>query len=468
MYIFCNRFFSCFSFAVLLLSCGLIFATTVQAQSISSCSADINLDGKVDLNDYSLLVGNFFKIGTGLVGDINLDGKVNILDYSLLVTQFFDNCTLTQPTTSPSASPEVSPSTVPSDTVGIWATPAEIAALPTSGAAWNKVVADSKLSTTNPDFNDQDSKVDNYVLAKALVYAKTTDANCTTKNCREEVRDTIVALMANNSVEWSSINNRWEARSWDWLGVIRGLGAFAAAADLINLQSFDPAVDAEFRAWLPKARDAWVFEGGSSARGSVVSAQEKRPNNFGGHAGASRVAVDLYLGDTTDLAQAVNVFKGMLGDRSAYSDFVYGDLWYQCDPVNPVPINPASCQIQGHPAGSILTEEQRRCASSFSWPLCKSDYLWEGLQGIIVIAELLHRQGYPAYQWSDQAVLRAANNLNTTIYNDGTTQPAVGDDQFLAYIIDERYGTNFVSSWGISPGVTAGKMMGYTDWILGN
>ena len=45
------------------------------------------------------------------------------------------------------------------------------------------------------------------------------------------------------------------------------------------------------------------------------------PNNWGTHAGARRVAADLYLGDVTDLADAARVLQGCLGDRASYAGF---------------------------------------------------------------------------------------------------------------------------------------------------
>jgi hypothetical protein len=50
--------------------------------------ADLNADGKVDIFDYNLLVGNFGKTGSNIVGDIDNNGKVDIFDYNILVGNF--------------------------------------------------------------------------------------------------------------------------------------------------------------------------------------------------------------------------------------------------------------------------------------------------------------------------------------------------------------------------------------------
>ena len=50
--------------------------------------ADINGDGKVDIQDLAALLINFGKSGSGLKGDLNGDSRVNIQDLSLLLINF--------------------------------------------------------------------------------------------------------------------------------------------------------------------------------------------------------------------------------------------------------------------------------------------------------------------------------------------------------------------------------------------
>lgn len=59
--------------------------------SPTSNPADLNTDGKVDIFDYNILIGDFGKSNgaPGFVkGDINKDGKVDIFDYNQLITHF--------------------------------------------------------------------------------------------------------------------------------------------------------------------------------------------------------------------------------------------------------------------------------------------------------------------------------------------------------------------------------------------
>ena len=74
-------------------------------------------------------------------------------------------------------------------------------------------------------------------------------------------------------------------------------------ADLIDLASLDPSLDARFRAWLEE-EIRFDYSGGGGG-GSVISIHEKKPNNFGTHAGATRIAAALYLGDEEELKPPV-------------------------------------------------------------------------------------------------------------------------------------------------------------------
>ena len=78
----------------------------------------------------------------------------------------------------------------------------------------------------------------------------------------------------------------------------------------------------------------------------------------------------------------------------------------------------------------------------------------EPLQGALVQAELLHRAGYLVWEWEDRALLRAAQFL----YDIGW-QPD-GDDEWLPWLINFAYETDFPSSTPVRPG----KNMGWTDW----
>jgi hypothetical protein len=319
----------------------------------------------------------------------------------------------------------------------IWISATELSALPMSGAAWDqlKATADAPLSAS-PNLSERNGE-NVEVLAKALVYARTG-----TESYRQEV---IAAVNAVIDTEGS-----------DALGLARALSTYVIAADLVVLPAADDVV---FRAWLVKQLDPnYVVQ-----TQSLVDKNEKRPNNHGTMAGASRAAAAIYLGNTAELQRTADVFKGYLGDRSTYAGFIYEELSWQCDEAAPVGINPQGC-VKNDPGGTprsldgVLPDDQRRCGS-FGWPPCTTNYAWEGLQGAIAQAVILHRAGYDTFNWGDQALLRAVKWLSDEI---GYT--ATGDDTWQLPLVDLFYGTSY---WDGNP-TNSGKNMGWTGWTHSN
>jgi hypothetical protein len=318
--------------------------------------------------------------------------------------------------------------------LGIWISQAELALLPVSGTAWENLKTAAGQDLTPPDLSDLSNDNNVYILAKALVYART--------GLADYQQETMAGIEEAMGTE----------RGGETLALGRNLVAYIIAADLVNLPEANPALDDSFRVWLSGVLIEEMEDGRS-----LQQTHEIRPNNWGTHAGASRAAVALYLGDSAELARTAEVFKGWLGDRTAYTGFEYGRRDWQADPDNPVGINPPGASKEGHNIGGALPEEMRR-AGRFRWPPRDTGYPWEGLQGAIVLAELLSRAGYPAWDWEEQALLRAVEFL----YEIGW--PAEGDDEWQIWLINHAYGTNFPAETATNPG----KNMGWTDWTFGS
>jgi PKD repeat protein len=316
------------------------------------------------------------------------------------------------------------------DAQGIWTSARELASLPTTGQAWDRLLSDANRSTASPDISNQDDDTDVYVLAKGLVFARTGE-----ERYRQEV---ISACRA-------AIGSEDGGRT---LALGRNLIGYVLAADLVGLPAAD---EADFRAWL---RDCLTetLDGRT-----LVSTHEDRPNNWGTHAGASRAAVAAYLGDQAELDRCALVFRGYLGDRDAYAGFEYGALSWQADPSRPVGCNPKGATKDGHDIDGVLPDDQRR-AGDFSWPPPKENYVWEALQGALAQAVVLHRAGYDVWEWEDQALLRAVNWLHEVC-----NFPASGDDTWSPHVVNHYYGTDFPAPVPSSHG----KNVGYTDWTLG-
>jgi hypothetical protein len=315
--------------------------------------------------------------------------------------------------------------------------------LPESGAAWRalKAVADDEMG--RPDLSDKDENHDTRVLAVALAYARTGEERYR--------RKAAAGVMA-------AIGTEDGGRT---LALGRGLVSYVIAADLIDLRRFDSGKDGVFRRWLDPVRFERLRP---SSRPTLAATHEVAPNNWGTMAGASRIAADIYLGDRSDLARAAAVFKGYLGDRGAYRGFAFGeDSSWQVDPAAPVGILPSGAVKDGSQIGGALPDDMRRgCGIRF--PPCPTTYPWEAMQGAVVQAELLSRQGYDAWNWGGKALRRAATFLFALDRADpGEGWAAGGNDSWIVWLLNRRYGTRFRTATPTQPG----RGMGFTDWTHG-
>lgn len=322
----------------------------------------------------------------------------------------------------------------------IWLSKAEIAALPTSGTAWNAVKAAADKATGAADLKDQNSAANVNCLAAALIYARTGDTNYLNKVSTSLVKITSGVPLG------------------EALALGRELCAYVIAADVADYQTVAPADNALFESAIRKLLTASTSGGPSN----LIQCQLQRPNNWGMHATASLAAVYAYLGDDVGLKSVANVFKGWLGDRTAYSAFKYGELDWQADPSKPVGVNPKGATIKAKDKNGVLQTynvdgalpDDMRRGGAFAWPPKATGYPWEALQGATVAAQILTRAGYPAWGWSDKALLRAVQFLYSIDW------PAVGDDGWQPWLINYAYGTNFPTSQS----GTTGKNMGFTSW----
>ena len=353
---------------------------------------------------------------------------------------------------------------------GIYISSEEIQALPISGssecnaactAAWDRLRYDAvNRPLGSPNISDQNERVGQYAMGKALYFARTGDTDR-----RLEV------LQALQDV----IGTEAGARA---LAVGRELASYVIAADIIQLSAFDPEFDADtFRPWLFRLLDQTDLSGRT-----LESCQQDRPNNWGTHCGASRAAAAAYLmdhGNATErakgesqFADVAKVFEGFLGNRNAYAGFKYGLLGWQCDAGSPVGINPAGCVGKdGHNYDGIIPDDQRR-TESFSWPPVYTHYSYGNLEGTVLIAEILSRRGYPAWQWSDQAIKRAVDWL----WYDGEgkdrwdtcSEPEDETDKRMVLdLVDRGYSTEYIqtsSCYSPSKPSPIGRNIAWTSW----
>ena len=314
--------------------------------------------------------------------------------------------------------------------LAVWLSQDELMQLPTEGPAWESLAAAAAAETGTPNLMDQSSNADVLTLAKALAGVRLGNAEYIA-----QVRANLMTVMETEN-------------GGTTLALGRGLAPYVISADLVGFDT--PQQEDQFRGWLQG-----VIHEELSGR-TLVSTHEDRPNNWGTMAGASRAAAAVYLGDAQELQRTAQVFKGYLGDRASYAGFKYGkDLSWQADPENPVGINPLGAMKDGHSIDGVLPDDMRR-GGSFQWPPETTGYPWEGLQGVVVQAEILYRAGYQTWQWEDQAIRRAVEFL------EGIGWYAEGDDEWTPWLIDARYHNQDPSH--LDPQARHGKIMGWTSW----
>ncbi len=331
---------------------------------------------------------------------------------------------------------------------------AELLSLPTSGSAWDSLrkVADSPWGT--PDLCDRNLKHGTKALGGALVYARTGVDGYSTKT-----RDAIMSAIGTERADCSI------------LSIARQLGSYGLAADFIKLGGSD---DEQFRRWLSAMRTRTFSE--HPRWQTLVGTHRDSANNFGAFAGASRIAASLYLGDGDDVAQAAAVLRGFLGDRDAWAGFrgqgrTNGSLEdtvrvWACDGSAEafVPINP-DCTKLGVSVDGAIVNDVSRDDLGLTWPVGRTGigYTLESLQGLVLQAELLYRNGYAgAWNWSDAALRRVARLVTRNGLDGGGTWNLSSVNYHVPWILNFRYGKSLPTR---SAGY--GRTFGYTDWLYG-
>ena len=324
---------------------------------------------------------------------------------------------------------------------GIWISTKEIMSLPTSGSHWEELVSAANQLPGAVAEGGHGSTHDVLTMAAAMVAVRLEDQD------RRRV-------VANEILE--AVNNQVENEG-NSLSLTRTLTGYILAADIIDLDHFDPSIDAQFRAWLEHV----VYQ--LKLDGKTQIEKHYKANNHGTQAAVVRLAADLYLGKMDDFADAAEVLKAWLGDPSTFSgEFNWGNHCWQADANHHVGINRkgSSMIIAGvlRDVDGVQPDEQRRsgCPGD-KWPPPEDVHVWGGLQGIVGQMHILSRYGYDAWNWGDQAALRAVSWQHDPARGDA---PASGDDLFILPMIDCAYGTNF---WN-GQTVDYGKQVGWTAW----
>lgn len=437
--------------------------TNSQTPCATKKNGDSDCNGKIDLVDFNIFRGEFFgncsdanlagcganEDNSGNAMDANYnyagsgqattDSVVSLLDFEIFRKGFYAGNTTTPTLTLSVVSPTVTPLTSKS---GIWTSAAEIASLPTNTTSWNNMKSVADGSFDDALLYYQDSHHPQQVLAAALVYARTNTSSYATK-----VKTELMKIAAYTGARSGGLE---DGRS---LALGRNLTAYVISADLIKLSALDSTSDQKFRTFLTNVR-TWQNSEGRS----LVTCHEERPNNWGTMCGASRIAADIYLKDTTDLDRAIKIYKGFIGDRTSYSAFQWEDplvYTWMCDSNNPRPVNPVGCVKDGHDLSGAVVDDVRR-GGTYSWPPTDTLYSWGGYSALLAQAEMLKRAGYDSYNWESQAVLRGMKFIATNMADSASY--AV---DWVPFVINKQYNSSYPTP---STRGGYGRLLDWTAW----
>ncbi len=334
----------------------------------------------------------------------------------------------------------------------LWLSATEIAALPMTGAAWDKVNAAANSTWPAPAVSDCTNDHDVYTLAGALVAQRTGSAAMKTK--------TVNAIMAAIGTENGSLNCGSRG-----LGVGRNMSSYPIAADIVGLTGTD---ETNFRNWITTVQ-ATVFAQASGSR--TMKAQcAFTASNHGTMQCASSTSIAAYLGDTATINANHAVFLGYLGDRTSHL-FTNGDdtdpaiTGYLPDNGDTAfrPINRVGATRGGNNIDGLPPVENVRCGN-YTWPPCYSDYIWGGLQGAQVNAELLYRAGKTdVYTSQTSALRRYMDYIARQRTLQGETwwaRASTGDASWQPYLMNFAYGSTFQQGTDNGPG----QNMGWGAW----
>jgi hypothetical protein len=349
----------------------------------------------------------------------------------------------------------------------LWLSPAEVRALPIAGepncdarcsGAWIALREAATVIPRRPNLDDLEDETGNFVLAKALVAVRLDDSEFAPR-LRDEVVDLLQRLIGSENGASA-------------LYVGRNLAMYVIAADIIDLRVTRPDFDEQvFRPWLR------TLVNKEFQNRTLRSCHEDRPNNWGTHCGASRIALAAYLDDRSEIAQVATVFQGWLGDRESYAGFSFEPtaFTWMSDPTcpsstldcRPRPVNPPGAVMDGHNVDGVIVDDQRRSERfRFRWPPRYTIYVYGALGGAVVQAGILQRFGFDAWHWSHDAIRRAVDWMYDD--RDGKQQWDTCDDPDKRYVldlVDHAYGSDFIRRMSCLPEPSGpGRNIAWTSW----
>jgi hypothetical protein len=349
---------------------------------------------------------------------------------------------------------------------GIWTSAAELAARPTSGPDWDRLLSDAARDAGVADIGDQDSRHDVYTLAAALVCVRTGEY------CGKARRGVLDAMYTEEDP--SDADGDWIPMA-RWMAVGRNLGSYVIAADLLDLRrGGGTGTDGErVQEWIESflTKDLMDSNDRTLERGWEPFSSG---SNGAAQQGFAYAAVVAYLGDRSGLDFIWQAFRTFVCDAGAvdvtniYLTPPVRDGW--TDRASPCAVNPKGSTMRV-PSGlrgagrtyridGSLSADMRR-GGVFQWEPGYTQYPWVGLEGLVPAAVILERAGYPAFAAGDRAVLRTHEYLSWLRNRTGDTRWFDGvRASEIVHLVNVAYGVRFP----INRTTGQGRTVGYTGW----
>jgi hypothetical protein len=329
----------------------------------------------------------------------------------------------------------------------------ELMAKPTSGAGWTflKSKADGTWGTVR--LSDQNLFTQSYVLAGALVYARTGDVT---------YRNKVIAAI--KQVPGTEVGTTTQL-----LALARTLYGYVVSADMVGMDYSTVCNNGEtWLNFLKRIRTTVIP--GNSRWSTLEYTSGNTSANWGAHSLASHLAVSYALNDTAAIQRDTDIFKRFLGDLSspaapfqptaAYNYQSNGQTWDMSATLLRG-INPAT---PGDPRNGALIEDALRYTSggADSVPCCTVQpaavgYQEETLDGILSTAQLLRAHGVDMTTFQSSALKRA---FDFYITHGGPGPYSVS--RYLPYAINYLYGTTYPTQTEDRPY----RHMGYGSWLF--
>lgn len=325
---------------------------------------------------------------------------------------------------------------------GVLVSQDELMSRPVSGKVWDTVLKVAKATLGTPNIADMNSSHDLRTVGCALAAVRLNDIGLKKKATDSLVR----AIGTEDNIRWLEIG--------------RNLGGYVVTADLLNITS-GPVYD-----WLKSFMTRKLPDNNGAGLDTIKENAWSSGSNASAQMGWVHAALSVYLGDRDSLDWGWTAFRRYCGDRtSTWKMNSNNDAW-QAIPNDVVGIqNVGAKSVDGINIDGAISNDMWRSNPKPVANLVWKDfghYPWVGLNGAVLAAEIFYRQGYPAYEVGDKALLRAAAYLYQLSLKDvGWYEPGTRKD--AKYLLNTRYGIHYP----LTLPVGSNGLVGFTDYIIG-